>query len=521
MAGYSNDVFTYLPSARVLAEGGYEAGGTALYGLARSPPSCEERVVAQALALARAPDRIGPDRGRPEDRPAGHGAACRRQAGHGEAAQARGATRQPAPRHPPGDGRPSKSTGRQVTLDSATYHLPVTVGDVQIDCPITKGYLEHGDHWGLDADARLRLWPAGYPWITPGTLAYPANQRWFASDTLMANQIGDGDDIKSKSIYYHWGLDFGGAERMVDVLAATDGQVVSAAGELLQPGKYPPLVKPRADVVYLRDGRGWFYRYSHLDSIDPAAKLGAQVKMGQKIGVLGKKGASGGWSHLHFDIVAPQPSGRWGILEGYALLFEAYHNAHPLTRCIEAVARPHQLAAVGQPVTLDGCRSWSRRGPGHITSYSWTFSDGKTARGPRSSDAMPSREPTARSCGSRTKTGTSPTTSPLVYVLDPNQPDQQPPRVHAAYWPTARHPGRRRDHLQSPRRSTSPRTKARKSGTSATARPRSARGPTGTPRPRPPTAMRSPHTATTTPATTWSKFPAPTAAAKPAPPGWR
>lgn len=32
VAGYSNDVFGYLPSARVLAEGGYEAGGAMLYG---------------------------------------------------------------------------------------------------------------------------------------------------------------------------------------------------------------------------------------------------------------------------------------------------------------------------------------------------------------------------------------------------------------------------------------------------------------------------------------------------------
>ena len=31
--------------------------------------------------------------------------------------------------------------GQSVTLASATYQLPVTVAGVQIDCPITKGYL--------------------------------------------------------------------------------------------------------------------------------------------------------------------------------------------------------------------------------------------------------------------------------------------------------------------------------------------------------------------------------------------
>ena len=57
--------------------------------------------------------------------------------------------------------------GQPVTLGSATYHLPRTVGNVQIDCPITKGYVARAnkltsnmDAWGLDKDARLRLWPA-------------------------------------------------------------------------------------------------------------------------------------------------------------------------------------------------------------------------------------------------------------------------------------------------------------------------------------------------------------------------
>src|SRR5436190_23376458 len=31
--------------------------------------------------------------------------------------------------------------GQEVSLGSATYHLPVTVGKVLIDCPITKGYV--------------------------------------------------------------------------------------------------------------------------------------------------------------------------------------------------------------------------------------------------------------------------------------------------------------------------------------------------------------------------------------------
>lgn len=60
--------------------------------------------------------------------------------------------------------------GQKVSLVSANYRLPLTVAGVQIDCPITKGYRSNStsgvagaDPWGLDKDARLRLWPAGSP----------------------------------------------------------------------------------------------------------------------------------------------------------------------------------------------------------------------------------------------------------------------------------------------------------------------------------------------------------------------
>jgi len=47
MAGYSNDVFGYIPSLRVLREGGYEGGGAMRYTELPGPfaPSVEKRVV--------------------------------------------------------------------------------------------------------------------------------------------------------------------------------------------------------------------------------------------------------------------------------------------------------------------------------------------------------------------------------------------------------------------------------------------------------------------------------------------
>jgi hypothetical protein len=55
VAGYSNDVFGYLPSLRVLKEGGYEAGDAMLWGSLPGPfaPSVEERIVAKVHQLAK------------------------------------------------------------------------------------------------------------------------------------------------------------------------------------------------------------------------------------------------------------------------------------------------------------------------------------------------------------------------------------------------------------------------------------------------------------------------------------
>jgi len=55
IAGYSNDVMAYIPSERVLAEGGYEGGGAMRYTNLPNPwqPGIEDRIIATVLELAR------------------------------------------------------------------------------------------------------------------------------------------------------------------------------------------------------------------------------------------------------------------------------------------------------------------------------------------------------------------------------------------------------------------------------------------------------------------------------------
>lgn len=272
--------------------------------------------------------------------------------------------------------------GGEVWLVSGNYRLPVAVGGVQIDCPATRGLESNSTLklWRLGKDVRLRLWPAKSPWIEPGTFDLPITARWFATDTQHTNEpvyVNGGDMPGAATVYYHNDLDFGGAEGLEETYAATAGLVVSVRNEVLPSHKDSP-ARPRPDVIYVVDDRGWYYRYSHHQSIDPAVRLGERVAMGQRLGRLGKEGGAG-WSHLHFGIQARQPSGEWGTEDGYPFAWETYLRKYK-PRVI-AVARPHHLVRAGDEVELDGSLSWSAAGK--IARYEWTLTGGVRAGGAR------------------------------------------------------------------------------------------------------------------------------------------
>jgi hypothetical protein len=190
--------------------------------------------------------------------------------------------------------------------------------------------------------------------------------------------VDRGEQLSRKKVYYHSGLDLGGPEAMAQVVAATDGVVVSLGKEVLPEHAKGTPIAQRYDVIYLLDSRGWYYRYSHLHSFDSSLELGATVKRGDPLGLLGKEGGSGGWSHLHFEIKSRQPSGAWGTEEGFAFLWEAY--LRDFKPDVMALARPHRYAKVGEEVTLDGARSWVRAGK---PAYRWQLSDGRAVTTPR------------------------------------------------------------------------------------------------------------------------------------------
>ena len=327
--------------------------------------------------------------------------------------------------------------GQRVTLVSASYHLPRVIGNVQIDCPITKGYTENGspNFWGLDKDVRLRLWPVGSPLLRPETFTYPVKQKWFATDTQMANDpvYVDGHERAGKrKIYYHSGLDIGASEGLVEVVAATNALVISAGDVVLKDHKRDTPVSPRYDVVYLLDLRGWYYRYSHLKEIDKNVLPGRIILQGDRIGLLGKEGGSGGWSHLHFEIKSRQPSGKWGTQEGYAFLWEAYQQQYKPP--VLAVARPHHVIFGGDKVTLDGSRSWSESGK--IASYQWQLHDGSSAATSRVERTYVKPGRYSEVLQVTDEAGNVAYDFAVVVVLDREHPDRRIPSIHPNYHPT-------------------------------------------------------------------------------------
>jgi murein DD-endopeptidase MepM/ murein hydrolase activator NlpD len=333
-----------------------------------------------------------------------------------------------------------KVNGDEIWLDCGNYRLPAAAGGVQIDCPVTKGLLANSraNPWAIQKDARLRLWPAGSPFLKPGTYVYPVKQRWFATDTQMSNQpsyVDGSEEPSAKQIYYHHGLDVGGAEGLTEVISATDGRVVVRGRTALPEYVKSPYTEVNYDGVIVRDDRGWFHWYFHLFSIDASIKLGERVRMGQPVGLIGKEGSAGCWSHLHYEIRGPQPSGKAGIIEGYAFLWEAYLRQH--TPDVIAVARPHSFVWVGEPARLDGRRSWARAG---VARYEWALSDGSTAGGPSINRTYRRPGTYSEVLKVTDRAGRSSYDFAVVQVVErppaagPGE-DQVPPTIHASYWP--------------------------------------------------------------------------------------
>lgn len=100
----------------------------------------------------------------------------------------------------------------------------------------------------------------------------------------------------------HWGVDLR-APVGTPVMSAGAGDIMAVWRDGAVQG-YGNTV-----IVKHRDGEGALY--AHLDSIDPAMRVGSRVSAGQRVGAVGCTDSDGGFdcstSHLHFEVLAPDP----------------------------------------------------------------------------------------------------------------------------------------------------------------------------------------------------------------------
>lgn len=328
--------------------------------------------------------------------------------------------------------------GEKITLGSGNYHLPVKVGKVHIDCPVVKEFTvsNYYRHDGtLPKDARLRLWPVDSPFIQPGTFGFPLKQAFMASRTQSQNELaglGWAENLKSTNTGYHAPHDFGGAEGFDEIIAATDGLVVSSMDEVLNGYEdLPGDVRP--DVIWVVDGRGWYYRYSHLNSIEPEIVPGAKINLGQKLGYMGKQGGSGGWVHLHFGVHYKNPNTmKWVVEDAYAYLWEAYVNKYKPK--ILAVARPRLIAWTNESINLDGTKSLSLEDD--IVSYEWIFTDGSTAKGAIQKRKYNKAGEYSEILKVTDSKGRISYDFSYIQIFDKQFPEKQVPTIHPAYYPS-------------------------------------------------------------------------------------
>ena len=158
--------------------------------------------------------------------------------------------------------------------------------------------------------------------------------------------------------------------------------------------------------VVIQDDAGFHWEIAHLSSVAPEIVLNARVALGQKLGMLGRTGPSGNFSHLHLgsyltrhDVDVDNRDRRLNL---YPWLVAAYQAQHP--QGLVAVARPHHQVLTGENIDFDGSNSLAWGG-GKIVEWRWVFPDGETVRQAKTRKSSTGPGPTSLHYGSRTTRG--------------------------------------------------------------------------------------------------------------------
>ena len=259
--------------------------------------------------------------------------------------------------------------GRPVNLVCAPYVMPTEIAGLRLQADTMNGWTD------MPKRVQFSIWDARDPIVDTSRFRFPIRNFRLLSHGMQAfNEpvhlgLGDGDPQGLK-FYHNYGVDMAGFDGGEEIVSATEGEVVrfwSSGNDVCS--------------VSIRDASGYLWGYVHLSSFSPEIVLGAHVTLGQKLGVLGKTGPSGNFSHLHFGSYiangdpATNSPGRNEKLNLYPWLVTAYQAERPQEPL--AVARPHHMVLTGEKELFDGSNSLAF-GDRKIVDWRWVFHDGQT-----------------------------------------------------------------------------------------------------------------------------------------------
>jgi len=310
--------------------------------------------------------------------------------------------------------------GQPLALHCAPYVMPAEIAGIRIQADTTSQWVE------LPKRVQLSIWDAADPIVDTHKLRFPMPAyRLFSHGTQSYNEVvhlGTRDDTPAGPKQYHnYGEDWAGYEGTEEIVCCADGEVVRV-------GDWS---------VCIEDPDGFIWDYCHFDSIAPSLKVGDQVKQGHALGILGKTGPSGRFSHLHVGtyispehLQADQMNRRLNLYPWFITAYEAEFKHH-----LYAVARPHQLALTGEKVVLDGRNSLSFGS--RIVSYRWEFHDGQTVSAPVAERTYPSPGTYAAALWVQDESGAEDVDFCTVKVFTEHAPENHVPTIFMTHTPTA------------------------------------------------------------------------------------
>lgn len=315
--------------------------------------------------------------------------------------------------------------GRPLDLVCGPYVMPTETAGLRVQVDSTSGW----DN--TPKRVQISVWDAADPIVDVKRFAFPLRDfRLFSQGTQAYGEpvhLGATDgDPEGNRFYHDYGVDNAGFEGREEIVSATAGTVV----------KFWPSREDLCSVI-VQDADGFFWEYGHLSAAAPGLAVGTRLAQGQKIGLLGRTGPSGNFSHLHLGTYLSRGDVDGGacnrLLNLYPWLVTAYRARHP--EALLAVARPHHEVLAGEKVVFAGAGSLAPAGA-KIVAWRWEFPDGQAVAQARAEKAFDRPGAYVAALWVKDDRGAEDVDFCQVKVFSKASPEKAMPHIFMTYTPT-------------------------------------------------------------------------------------